>query len=89
MVVIAALVGVAFVFLGLAVTSAAVNLIGRRDESRFRQDNIIMLDTTRQVLISPQTHVFRLQGLISLDRRASRTRDESSSREPSKGGYCC
>jgi len=37
MVVIAALVRVAFVFLGLAVTYAAVNLIGRRDESRFRQ----------------------------------------------------
>jgi hypothetical protein len=37
MVVIAALVPVTFLFLVLAMTSAAVTLIGRRDESRFRQ----------------------------------------------------
>jgi hypothetical protein len=34
MVVMAAVVGVAVVFVGLALVSAAFNLIGRRDESR-------------------------------------------------------
>ncbi len=37
MVVIAALIGVAFIFLGLAVASAAFNFIGGCNESKFRQ----------------------------------------------------
>jgi hypothetical protein len=35
MVVIVAFAGVALIFLGLALTSIAINLIGRRDESHF------------------------------------------------------
>jgi hypothetical protein len=35
MVVIVAFAGVAIIFLGLALASAALNVIGRRDESRF------------------------------------------------------